>query len=165
MNSNGFVCLDETVIYIVETSEIIGSRQFIGVHKIYGTMFASDRFEIVAEPSILVPVDPACVPDGWESIEYRATKPGDQYLSTRGKIETAFEGGQPHLIVRKKWQASISIPPGWWVYQNCPERWFATDMEPYQSGKFWCRANGSQVWEVTHLNFTPPPGGQPRQVQ
>ena len=135
------------------------------------TMFVASRFVLADEPKpILVPVDPACVPDGWEAVRVGVIQPGENGVTKNhaGGYEAIPEEiakGKFGLIVRKHWQASISIPPGWWVYQNCPERWFATDMEPYQSGKFWCRANGSQVWEVTHLNFTPPPDGQPRQVQ
>ena len=135
------------------------------------TIFVASRFVLADEPKpILVPVDPNVTipyPDPIEAVRYGFPKRGETALTPSGGMFVAEQDydDKMFLIVRKRWQASISIPPGWWVYPVSNNAWFASDQEPYQLGEFWNRSQGSTAINLTSLNFSPPPDGQPRQVQ
>ena len=119
-------------------------------------LWESNCFVLADDPKqIMVPVDPACVPDGHETVRY------EPYHGTKVNSGESVVSG--YLIVRKKYVAHISIPKGWWVYPVDCKRWFATDEQPVKHGEWWI-SKTNVVIALEYCNFTPPEDGQPRQV-
>jgi hypothetical protein len=129
------------------------------------------RFVLADEPQpILVPVDSACVPDGEEFVRVGRAKKGERYYGLSGTIVEALldhtTEDSVSIIVRRKWQSSVSIPKGWWVFANNDQNvWRATDVKPdYDDGTWICSRKAKWDLSLNGLNFTPPEDGQPRQV-
>ena len=122
--------------------------------------YANDVF---TAPSILVPVDPKFIPSDCEAVAVRAGKKGELHAMEGRAVELFQDTNLPHLIVRRKYEASVSIPKGWWVAMANNKKWFACDEKPVKYGDGWRTTTGNFV-ELDRLNFVPPLDGQPRQV-
>jgi hypothetical protein len=111
---------------------------------------------------IMIPVDPKCIPDGWEPLRFGIPKEGEFIIPL-----TQWGGGDPvrvqpkevfstpRLIVRKKYDPGIRIKQGWSVWNNDGD-WVASPK---------CRVLAEGVYGIQQLpGFVPPPDGQPRQI-
>ena len=112
---------------------------------------------------IMVPVDPACIPEGWEVVRVASAKEGEFIAMCYGiewlPYKCHKEKNGVCLIIRGKYEPGIPLPKGWWVWQ-CPEDagvWVASQVVDDCSGKY--------IWGIEHIpGFVPPPDGKPRHI-
>jgi hypothetical protein len=101
---------------------------------------------------ILVPVDPACVPDGYEAVRVRLSEGGSIALGGEGYVINAV------LEIRKRWQPHPALAEGVTVYRNHNE-WKITDgdVKPCSYG-FVC-GDGCSSLRIEKIirDFVPPP--------
>jgi hypothetical protein len=110
---------------------------------------------------IMVPVDPACIPEGWEAVRVASSDKGEFISMCYGneclpyKCHTEKNG--VCLVIRKKYDPGIPLPKGWWVWHDGGE-WIASpesledDLPECISGLDWLPG------------FIPPPDSQSRQI-
>lgn len=131
--------------------------------------YRPERFELLTNPAIMVPVDPALIAEGYEAVGIRKALPGESGMVVNGVAEISvkhFPDGSPFytVVVRRKYQPTISIQKGWWVYPVDCETWFTSDSKPFKCNGYWSTPLGSNNIKLSGLNFVPPSDGQPRQV-
>ena len=116
---------------------------------------------------MMVPVDPKCVPDGWNPSRYGYGEIGETVAQhdTSGQALavkiTRYSTKFPRIIIRKNYDPGIDcIPTGWWVWQqlDAKKSWVAT---PSKGG---CGDDVAIYGLQNLLGFNPTPDGQPRQV-
>ena len=109
---------------------------------------------------IMVPVDPKCIPDGYEALGFRIGKAGEAtvWYDPDGNAlpgPLSYDSFTPAMIIRKKYDPGIKIKQGWWVWND---------------GEDWVASKNPGGWEdgicgIQHLpDFIPTPDGQPRQI-
>jgi hypothetical protein len=115
---------------------------------------------------IMIPVDPKCIPDGYEAVGLRIARAGEDIARSHSGRNPwpAFlmsDSEFPELVIRKKYNPGIGcIPEGWWVWQqlDAKKSWVAT---PSEGGD----GDDVAIYGLQNLlGFNPPPDGQPRQI-
>ena len=115
---------------------------------------------------IMVPFDPACIPDGYQAQRFGYGKTGETgvYLDQSGVlVPTIIKSHSPKfpiLIIRKNYDPGIPLPKGWWLWENSELMgvWVASQIVHDLSGNY--------IWGIEHIpGFIPPPDGKPRQIK
>ena len=135
-------------------AELVGQRGF----------WDTSRFVLADEPKpIMVPVDPSCVPEGYEAVSVgKLIQQNEAFVICDEAVTYPALVASPSLIVRPIWKPSVSIKPGMWVYQK-NGNWFICDSKPEFNGE-WI-GGGHICMFPPHIDFVPPPDGQPRQIK
>ena len=108
----------------------------------------------------MVPVDPICIPDGYEAVGLRIAKAGEEIAKRHSNgnswpAKLRSDSDFPELVIRKKYNPGIRINRGWWVWTD---------------GEDWGASKKPGEWEdaicgLQHLpEFIPTPDCQPQQV-